>query len=115
VTINDDESATLAIASTATVSEAGGAQNIGVTLTITGSGTGTFALGTGITLTADVVDAGTGTAVSGTDYDPFGIQTVTFNLGATTGTVKNVMLSPKNNDLEDGNRTVNLTLQNLGK
>src|SRR5205807_72407 len=51
-TITDDESATLAIASTASVTEQGGAQSVGVTLTITGSGTGTFQLGTGVTLSA---------------------------------------------------------------
>jgi hypothetical protein len=53
-TITDDESATLDIAATSSATEQGGAQNVGVTLTITGSGTGTFALGDGITLTADV-------------------------------------------------------------
>jgi hypothetical protein len=39
-TITDDESATLAIAATSTVTEQGGAQNVGVTLTIAGSGSG---------------------------------------------------------------------------
>src|SRR5262249_6467663 len=49
--IADNESATLAIGASNSVTEPGGAQNIGVTLTISGSGTGTFALGAGITLT----------------------------------------------------------------
>src|SRR5207344_2217229 len=58
-TISDDESATLAIATTSAATEAGGAQTVGVvTLTITGTGSGTFALGPGITLTADEVQSG---------------------------------------------------------
>ena len=113
-TITDDESATLAIAATSTVTEQGGAQNVGVTLTITGSGSGTFALGDGITLTADVVDAGTGTATSGADYTAFGTQTVTFNGGAATGATQNTTLSPVNDRLLEGDETVDLTLQNLG-
>src|SRR5205823_5357603 len=69
-TITDDESATLDIASTSSVTEAGGAQDIAVTLTITGttSGADPFALGKGVVLSADVTDATTGTATGGTDY-----------------------------------------------
>lgn len=114
-TITDNESATLDIAATTSVNENGGAQNIPVTLTITGTGSGTFALATGITLTADVIDANTGTAVSGTDYQAFGTQTVTFSPGATSGAVQNATLTPINNGIADGNRSVDLTLQNLGK
>ena len=114
INIQDNESATLVIPATANVTEGGGAQPVGVTMTITGSGSGTFALGTGITLTADVVDAGTGTAVSGTDYQAFGTQNVTFDNDAATGTAKNVTVTPIPNGNVDGSRTVNLTLQNLG-
>src|SRR5947208_13175801 len=104
----------MSIASTSSVTENGGGQSIDVTLTITGSGTGTFTLAPGVTLTADVVDAGTGTATNGDDYDAFGTQTVTFDSGATTGTTQDVTLSPVNDRLLEGNETVNLTLQNLG-
>jgi hypothetical protein len=95
-TITDDESATLAIATTSTVTEAGGAQSVGVvTLTITGTGTtaGAIALGSGISLTANVTDAGGGTALSGTDYAAFGAQPVTFNNGAASGATQSVSLS----------------------
>ncbi len=114
-TIDDNESATVAIAPTASVDEDGGAQPVGVTLTITGSGTGTFALGAGITLSAEVIDLLSGTAVSGTDYGSFGTQTVTYNPADATGTVKNVLLTPSNNGTADGNKTVALKLQNLVK
>jgi hypothetical protein len=103
-TISDDESATLDIAATSSVTEQGGAQNVGVTLTITGSGSGTFALGDGISLTADVVDAGGGTALSGTDYTAFGPQTVTFNGGALSGATQNTTLSPGERPAAGGQR-----------
>src|SRR5262249_47510455 len=110
----DDESAALGIGATNSVTEQGGAQNIGVTLTITGSGSGTFALGTGIVLTADVTDAGGGSATSGTDYSAVGTQTVTFSSGAASGTVQNIALTPINDRLLEGNETVHLHLGNLG-
>ena len=105
--------ALVSIGSATTTTEQGGTQNIGVTMTITGTGTGTCALGMGVTVTVDVVDLATGTAVSGTDYDAFGTKTVTFNNGATTGTVKNVSIEPRNDRLLEGNETVQLRLQNL--
>ena len=64
-TIQDDETATLAMATTSSTTEAGGSQAVGVvTLTITGTGTGAFALGKGVVLTADTTQTG-GTATSG--------------------------------------------------
>ena len=64
-TIQDDETAMLAMATTSSTTEAGGSQPVGVvTLTITGTGTGTFALGKGVVLTADTTQTG-GTATSG--------------------------------------------------
>src|SRR5262245_31305553 len=112
-TILDDESAALAIGATNSVTEQGGAQNIGVTLTITGSGTGTFALGTGITLTADVTDAGGGSATSGTDYSAVGTQTVTFSSGAARSEERRVGKARINDRLLEGNETVHLQLGNL--
>src|SRR5207247_1378932 len=92
-TISDNETATLAIATTSSVTEAGGAQVVGVvTLTITPTGgSGTPALGAGISLTADTTQTG-GTAASGADYTAFGTQTVTFNLGASSGATQNTSL-----------------------
>lgn len=115
-TINDNESATLAIEAASTPTEQGGVQNTGVvTLTITGTGTGGgFQLGNGIALTADVTDAGTGTATNGTDYAAIGTQTVTFNLNAATGATQSASLTPVNDQFLETNETVNLTLGNLG-
>ena len=115
-TITDDESATLAIATTSTVTEQGGAQSTGaVTLTITGTGTaGTFTLGSGITLTANVTEVGGGTATGGgTDYAAIGTQTITFNGGDTTGTVRSATITPANDILVEGSETVNLNLSTL--
>src|SRR5207249_8226179 len=103
----------LSIAPTATVNEQGGPQGIGVTLTIIGGGRGALALGTGVTLTADVVDTLTGTATSGTDYTDFGTQTVTFNPGDASGAARTVFLTPLSDTLSEGDETVNLKLQNL--
>src|SRR5439155_742019 len=108
-TISDDESATLSIDMTDSVTETGGGQNVGVTLTITGTGSGPLALGPGVALTADVADALTGTATSGTDYTAFGTPRVTFNPGDASGTTANVTLTPLNDALLEGNETVNLT------
>src|SRR5206468_878 len=110
-----DESATLDVSTPVSVTEAGGGQSVGVTLTITGTASsGTFALGSGITLTADVVDLGTGTATSVDDYDAFGTQTVTFDGGAATGTVKNTTVTTVSDALLEGSETIKLRLQNLG-
>ncbi|MFK7819498.1 MAG: beta strand repeat-containing protein, partial [Planctomycetaceae bacterium] len=115
VTIDDDESATLDIAASSTVNEEGGAQNTGVvTLTITGSGTGGLQLGDGITLTADITDAGTGSGTGGTDYSAVGTQTVTFDSNAATGATQNATITPTNDQLLEANETVNLTLGNFG-
>src|SRR5947207_2128138 len=103
----------MAITSSAT--EAGGAQTVGVvTMTITGTGSGPVALGSGISLTADVTDAGTGTATSGTDYTAFGTQTVTFNGGAASGAAGNTKLTVTEDSLLECNETVKLALGNLG-
>lgn len=114
-TISDDESATLSIESTSSVTEAGGAQGVGVvTLTITGTGSGTFALGTGISITADITDSMMGSATSGTDYSSFGTQTVTFNSAESTGATDSAVLTVTDDSDIEGSETVDLTLSNLG-
>jgi Ca2+-binding RTX toxin-like protein/methionine-rich copper-binding protein CopC len=116
VEITDNESATLAIAATSSVTEQGGVQNVGVvTLNIIGTGTGTFALGSGISITADVTNVAGGTATgSGTDYNAFGTQTVTFGSSTSTGATQNVSLTPVNDRRVEGSETVNLSLGNIG-
>src|SRR5262249_35637190 len=111
--ITDNDTATLTIDATPTVSEEGGAQTLAVKLVITAIGSGNSALGPGVTLTADVVDAGGGTAISGTDYAAFGTQSVSFGPGSGPGDTRTVILTPINDTLVEGNETVKLKLQNL--
>ncbi len=66
-----------------------------------------------VAVTADAVDAGTGSATSGVDYNAFGTQTVTFAIGAANGTTQITTLTPLDDPNSKGNETVNLTLQNL--
>lgn len=113
VNIVDNDTATLAIAATTNVSEAGGAQSIPVTLTTSDGAGGSATLGANISLTSAVTDLGTGTAVSGTHYTFAAGQMVTFNTGDGNGTVKNVTLTAINNSLIDGDHTVKLELQAL--
>src|SRR5207244_8304513 len=102
VTIQDNDTATLAIQATRTVTEQGGGQTITVTLTASDGAGGTATLAPGITLTADVVDAGGGTALSGTDYTAFGTQSVSFGPGSGDGATRTVTLTPSNDTLVEG-------------
>jgi hypothetical protein len=113
VTIDDNDTASLSVAAATSVTEQGGAQNIVVTLTTSDGAGGTATLGAGITLTADVVDAGGGSASSGTDYTALGTQTVTFNPGDGNGATENASITPSPDPDVEGNETVNVTLQNL--
>ena len=82
-TLDDDETATLSIQATDTATEAGGVQTTDVTLSLAGSGTGTLSLAA--PATAEVIDAGGGSAISGADYTALVTQTVTFATGSTNG------------------------------
>ena len=62
---------------------------------------------------AQVIDAGSGSATSGTDYTPFGTQTVTFAVGSTGGATDSVTLQPIDDAVVESAETVNLALQNL--
>ncbi|MEZ5497210.1 MAG: Ig-like domain-containing protein [Gammaproteobacteria bacterium] len=64
-------------------------------------------------LSVDVVDAGGGSALSGTDYTAIGTQTITFPIGATGGAVLNATLTPNNDTNVEGDETVNLLMQNV--
>ncbi|NOT28976.1 MAG: hypothetical protein HOP15_00850, partial [Planctomycetes bacterium] len=64
-------------------------------------------------VTVEVVDAGNGTALSGTDYAAFAPQTITFLTGAVEGDTQTVVLDPLDDLLvEAGNESVRLRLQN---
>lgn len=115
VEISDDEHATVAIAASSSVTEGGWGALVGVvTLTITGTGTGTFALGEGISVTADVTDAGGGTATSDTDYSTWGTQGVWFDSGALSGTTASLSLTVIDDVIVESDETINLSLGNLG-
>ena len=64
-------------------------------------------------LSVDVVDAGGGSALSGTDYTAIGTQTITFPIGAIGGAVLNATLTPNNDANVEGDETVNLLMQNV--
>ncbi len=64
-------------------------------------------------VTVEVVDAGTGTATSGSDYAAFAPQTITFPAGSVDGATQAVVLAPLDDLLvEAGNESVRLRLQN---
>jgi hypothetical protein len=115
VTIDDNESATLAVEATSSIAEESGAQNAGtVTLTITGSAdSGTFQLGNGIAVTADITDATGGSATDTTDFGSVGTQTVTFDTNAATGATQSASVTPVNDQFLETNETINLLLDNL--
>jgi hypothetical protein len=63
-------------------------------------------------VSVEVVDLGTGTATSGSDYAPFAPQTVVFAAGAVDGALQVVALDPLDDDLVDApGETVVLGLQ----
>lgn len=108
VTIAEDDSATVVFdtAASATSNE-NTPLNVAVRLDIPSGGQ------LDVAITADVIDAGTGSATSGVDYQVFGIQTVTFAVGANNGATQNTTLTPLDDPTSKGNETVDLTLQNL--
>ena len=66
-----------------------------------------------VPITAQVIDLGTGTATSGSDYAAFGTQTVTFEIGSGGGTERSVTLTAIDDDLVEGAENVNLQLGTL--
>lgn len=61
----------------------------------------------------DVVDLGTGTATSGSDYAAFAPQTITFPAGSVEGATQNVMLDPLDDlQVDPLNETIRLGMQN---
>ena len=111
--IDDNDTATFSIDASRMLTEEDGIQSIFVTLTTSDGAGGTATLASAITLTADVIDLGTGTATNGTDYSLFGTQTVTFDAGSGNDDIQSVTLTPLNDTLIEGNEIANLRLQNL--
>jgi hypothetical protein len=108
LTIVSDDAATIEFvtAASATVDEST-ALNVVVSLTIPNSGE------LDVVLTADVVDAGGGSATSAVDYSAFGIQPVVFGIGTMSGATINTTLTPLDDMDPEGAETVNLAVQNI--
>jgi hypothetical protein len=115
VNVTDNDSVSFSIQPTNTVTEQDGAQTINVTMTITAFGSGDTELGAGIILSMEVVDTmdASATAATGTDYDIFGIQSVSFTSADGAASSKTVTITPKDDKRVEGGVTVKLKLQNL--
>lgn len=111
-TIVDNDTATVAFASSSSnAPEQTATHNVGVTLTITANGAGTPMLER--TVMVNVQDLGTGSATGGgVDYTYTNPQTVTFASGDIAQT-KNVVISIVNDNLSEGNETINFALNTL--
>lgn len=113
VTIDDNDTVSLAIAKSATLTEEGGSQTVAVTLTTNDGSGGAATLATGVSISADIVDGSFGNSVSGLDYSAIGTQTVTFSAGASNGATQTIAIDVSNDPLVEGNETLSLTLQNI--
>ena len=71
----------------------------------------TLSAASGLAVTVDYADAGTGTATSGTDYAAIGTGTLTFPAGATR---RQVTVSVTGDVLVEADETVVVTLSNAG-
>ena len=108
VTIVDDERVAVEFSDvTSSVGEAAGTYDVQVRLVADPGVT------LAVPITAQVIDLGTGTATSGSDYAAFGTQTVTFEIGSGGGTERSVTLTAIDDDLVEGAENVNLQLGTL--
>ncbi|MDA1014044.1 MAG: putative Ig domain-containing protein [Planctomycetota bacterium] len=113
-TIEDNETAVIDITATGIIDEAGGTQNIGLTLTTTDGDGGIATIAAGVTLTVDISDVFSGIAISGTDYSPVAAPArITFVAGDTNGTERSVPFTPINDRLVEGDESFSLMLDNL--
>jgi len=111
LTINDNDTATISVATSSSIGEGAGTHNVGVTLTINASGTGPVGLDKAVSV--NLSDLLTGTATGGgSDYTFTSPQTITFNVGDTTGT-KNVALTLVDDTRVEGSESINLQLGSL--
>lgn len=109
-TINDNETVSVVFdVASSNAAEAGGGHDVSVRLEAAAGVT----LATGVTVTASVVDDGSGSADSGPDYDAFGTQTATFTAGAGNGATDMVTLNVKDDLLLEGNEDVDLLITSV--
>ncbi|MBT6680679.1 MAG: hypothetical protein HOB07_01355, partial [Chloroflexi bacterium] len=67
-------------------------------------------VGPGVSVSASVTDAGTGSATAGSDYTPFGVQSVVFGPGSVSGAVQTVTLGILDDLLVEADETVELLI-----
>lgn len=110
VTVIDDESAQIVFeVAASSAGESGGAHD--VTLRLVAAAGVTVA--PGVTLTADVVDLGTGAASSGTDYSAFATQTVNFGSGSGNGATQTVSLNVLEDLIDEAGEDVDLSIESV--
>jgi hypothetical protein len=107
VTLSDNDVATFVFdVSQSTASETVGSQSVAVRLILPANSTLARAL------TIDVQDTTTGNALSGSDYDPFVTQSLTFNSGSANGALQSVSIVIRDDNLGEGPETIILGLIN---
>ncbi|WP_075085217.1 beta strand repeat-containing protein [Mariniblastus fucicola] len=124
--IGDNETATVSVIPMQTVTEESGAQTFDVVLNTFGDGPGgTATLATGmitpfgiqspISITADVVDDGDGTATPGAtspgDFD-YSTQSITFNPGDGDGETRTLTITPTSDVVVEADETVDVDFDN---
>ena len=105
VTIEDDERVQVEFsAATSFAAEAAGAHTVQVRLVAAPGVT------LAVPVTAEVIDLGSGTATSGSDYAVFDAQTITFPVGAIGGDTRNVTLAMIDDEVVEDAETVHLLI-----
>ena len=110
VTITDNESVTVAFDSaTSSLTEA----TVGHPVQVRLGGAAGVTLAPGVSVTANVVDDGTGSASGGSDYSVFGTQVASFGPGAVVGDLKPVTLSVAADSVVEPNEDVDLRINSV--
>jgi hypothetical protein len=108
VTITDDETVEVVFdAASSSAAEAGGGHPVPLRLVAAAGVT------LAVPVTADVIDAGSGAATSGSDYGVFGTQTVTFPAGSGDGATEPVSLTVLDDLLLEGDEDVDLSIDSV--
>ncbi len=110
--IGDNDTATITIAPMQTLNEEAGTQNIEVILNTDDGDGGNAILAPGVSLSVDIVDDGTGTAGSSSDYS-FSAQTITFNAGDGDGATTTAQITVTSDSTVEADETIDLDVTNL--
>ncbi|MDP7014778.1 MAG: Ig-like domain-containing protein [Pirellulaceae bacterium] len=107
VNISDDESVSVEfLSTTSNLTESTISQLIQLRLT----GAAGVALAPGVTVSADVIDSGAGSGISGVDYTAFGIRTANFGPGAAVGDIQTVALDVLDDAIVEPDEDVHLAI-----